>query len=125
MSDDYYIKGCNCDNCKLVSSFDGLPIPTGQTVPNKQEKKMNYSNSNYAVAMVAAQPEQKQEKLYMVERLTDIKNDKSEELRSHFHVDDDFPPETAEEFLERVKAGKFILREKTLWNDTFWGRVQW
>lgn len=85
---------------------------------------MNYMNSNCAVACCPPQQE-KQEKIYMVERLNMIKDEKNLELRQKFGLEDDAPPRTAEDFLKRIADGQYKLREGTAWLTSFYDRVMW
>ena len=116
--DPYDCIGC-CEEAPTKPSLK-------QKVANKkQEKKMNYLNTNYAVACCPPQTEQKQEKMYMVERMEMIKDEKVLDLRRRFGLEDDEAPRTAEDFLKRIEDKQFKLREKTAWLPSFWDRVQW
>ena len=86
---------------------------------------MNYLNTNYAVACCPTQTEQKQEKMYMVDRMEMIRDEKVQDLRRRFGLEDDEAPRTAEDFLKRIEDKQFKLRDKTSWMTTFWDRVQW
>jgi hypothetical protein len=49
---------------------------------------------------------------YLHERANEVYGAKDLELRSHFHLSDDPPPNTWEEFVSRIKDGKVTVDEK-------------
>jgi hypothetical protein len=61
----------------------------------------------------------------MVERLNMLKDEKTNDLRQKFGLEDDAPPHTAEDFLKRIADGQYKLREKTSWLTSFVDRVMW
>lgn len=67
------------------------------------------------------------QRIQMHERLLEVTDKFDSDLRRAFHLTDDNYPETADEFVQRIKDGKFTLRAL---NDTWVGahfidRVRW
>jgi hypothetical protein len=121
-----------CDlHCDIDCCEDAPVKPTlkDKIKKKKQETEMNYvgfaSTGNCAVASCCSPQQEKQEKVYMVERLGMLKTEKEHDLRQKFGLDDDDAPRTAEEFLKRIEDKQFKLREKTGWLTSFYDRVQW
>lgn len=63
---------------------------------------------------------------YIERRIYDVMEEKEISMSRHFKLLDDESPKTAEETIQRIKDGNFVLREKnSFWGNSFNDRVQW
>ena len=60
---------------------------------------------------VALPTETERQRAHLIRRSWNIKQEKIYAARDHFHLDDDDYPRTPAEYVERIKAGKFVLRK--------------
>lgn len=94
------------------------PYPIQTDVGNKGNKPMCYDcdcDSDYS-------PEARKTS-YLVDALYAIREDKINDLRKKFNMDED-KPKTVEDFIERVKAGKFQIHSKEYQADRRWWNPQ-
>lgn len=85
-------------------------------VQNNKEVKMDHTTA---------------QREHLRSRARSIKNEKSVELRKHFHLYDDASPKTLEELLERLNSGKYVWDKERYKDRQFYGveevaaRIQW
>lgn len=111
--------------CCKVPTIKGGPNQPDMVVweePKKQEKKMY---NTYDLEINNSRDSELSKRNYLANRLYQETSEKVQDLRQDFGLVDDAAPDTAEDFLKRIKDGKFILREASIWNTTFEGRVRW
>lgn len=54
---------------------------------------------------------------HLRDRLSDTFRDKKTALRRHFHLEDDAPPKTPQQIVDRIKAGQYVSLKDREWED--------
>lgn len=98
-------------NCVATAVFDvegPYSFGTLSPVPNtKKEQNMFYDEDMDCRVTI-----EEKRLSYLGERLHSVTHDKRRELRIQFGLDSEETPRTPEEAVERIKAGRFTLKDK-------------
>lgn len=101
-----------CEFVGIVNSLEPFKVP------NQEEGK---TPMNYASAKITAGPsDEATQRHYLISRLDEVYYTQKDKLASTFHLHDDAPPKTGEEFLERIKAGKISFKDTKKTRAYYW-----
>lgn len=109
------------------------PCPTVQCLSTGQQKAAYYlatssgCTSTKENTMMNMDNTETRQRNQMKDRLLEVADNHDSALRRAFHLTDDEFPANAEDFVQRIKDGKFVLRSQTdTWcGSHFMDRVRW
>lgn len=116
-----YMEEFSFDCCKEA--------PVQSPYPNLGKKKKQETDmTTIAMNVQAAMPQDStadNQRRYLLDRLDSIRWNKRHAMEKAFGLEDDDYPQTAEDFLKRIKDGRFKLSEENRYCRTFHDRVRW
>jgi len=104
------LEGCNCNFCRDNYNLRYAQVPT--SMKKKEENTMNTLNIVASAAQSSAQTFEHEAREYLRNRLSKTYWTKTEDLRPSFGLEDDSPPKTPKEVIERITSGMYMLPEE-------------
>jgi len=112
---DCILAGCNCEACLEAREYYGSAtktnVPSMREFVSKEKKEptMNTLNIVASAAQSGAQTLEQDTREYLRARLSKSFWSKTEGLRPAFGLEDDKPPATPKEVIERITSGMYML----------------
>jgi len=113
------LAGCNCEACLEAREYYGSAklnlaktnVPSMREFVSKEKKEptMNTLNIVASAAQSGAQTLEQDAREYLRNRLLKTYHTKIEDLRPAFGLEDDTPPKTPKEVIERITSGMYML----------------
>jgi len=133
------LAGCNCEACLEAREYYGSAklnlVPSMKEFVSKEKKEptMNTLNIVASTSQSGAQTLEQDTREYLRSRLSKSYWSKTEDLRPAFGLEDDTPPKTPKEVIERITSGMYVLPkvdedtaddEGTDWYQP-WNSIRW
>ena len=108
----------------MPSAVPAVPFTQQYYITEEQgNNPMNYASASISTPATETQDQRK----YLTNRLQEVYNEKRDSLEATFGLIDDEPPTTAKEMLERIEAGKFVIKgldKPDRWFE-WYSAIQW
>jgi hypothetical protein len=103
------LEGCNCSECSQAREYYNCNLAKNYCQP--KENTMTTLNVVASAAQSPAQTLEQGAREYLRNRLSKTYWTKTEDLRPAFGLEDDSPPKTPKEVIERITSGMYVLPE--------------
>jgi hypothetical protein len=107
-----YLVGTTTSDWKMLpaiyNSLSSISVPMME--PSKKKENDMYLDEEIAISTPI-----QQERNYLLSRLSDEKYLKSQNARITYGLAED-PPEEAEDYVERIKSGKYVIESRKNWD---------